>query len=73
MAQLGAEAQVQVLGEGVGPPAASLVDGPPPPDAGRAVELEEVAARLAAGLLVPYLAWVGFAAVLNYSIWALNA
>ena len=51
VAQLGAEAQVQVLGEGVGPPAAGLVDGPPPPDAGRAVELEEVAARLAAGLL----------------------
>jgi len=29
---------------------------------------------VAAGLLfVPYLAWVGFAAVLNYSIWQLNA
>ncbi|ADJ15960.1 TspO/MBR family protein [Halalkalicoccus jeotgali] len=28
--------------------------------------------RRAAALLVPYLAWVSFAAVLNYSIWALN-
>ena len=29
--------------------------------------------RRAAGLLVPYLAWVSFAAVLNGSIWLLNA
>lgn len=29
--------------------------------------------RRAALLLVPYLAWVGFAAVLNYRFWALNA
>ncbi|WP_435348393.1 TspO/MBR family protein [Haloarchaeobius sp. HRN-SO-5] len=28
--------------------------------------------RTAAALLVPYLAWVSFAAVLNYAIWALN-
>jgi benzodiazapine receptor len=28
--------------------------------------------RKAAWLLVPYLAWVSFAALLNYSIWALN-
>ncbi len=28
--------------------------------------------KLAAGLLVPYLCWVTFAAVLNYSIWSLN-
>ncbi|MEM4779944.1 MAG: TspO/MBR family protein [Halalkalicoccus sp.] len=28
--------------------------------------------RRAAALLVPYLAWVTFAALLNYSIWALN-
>ena len=28
--------------------------------------------RLAAWLLVPYLAWVSFAAYLNYSIWLLN-
>jgi tryptophan-rich sensory protein len=28
--------------------------------------------RLAAWLLVPYLAWVSFAAYLNYSIWVLN-
>jgi translocator protein len=28
--------------------------------------------RRAAALLVPYLAWVTFAAVLNYSIWAIN-
>ncbi len=27
---------------------------------------------LASLLLLPYLAWVGFAAVLNYSIWKLN-
>ena len=27
----------------------------------------------AALLLIPYLVWVGFAAVLNYSIWRLNA
>lgn len=29
--------------------------------------------RMAGGLLVPYLAWVAFAAVLNASIWWLNA
>jgi benzodiazapine receptor len=29
--------------------------------------------RLAAWLLVPYLAWVGFAAFLNYTLWRLNA
>jgi len=28
--------------------------------------------RLAAWLLIPYIAWVGFAAYLNYSIWMLN-
>ena len=28
--------------------------------------------RRAAGLLVPYLAWVSFATVLNYAIWTLN-
>ena len=28
--------------------------------------------RLAGGLLIPYLLWVSFAAVLNYSIWQLN-
>lgn len=28
--------------------------------------------RLAGALLVPYLLWVGFASVLNYSIWQLN-
>jgi benzodiazapine receptor len=27
---------------------------------------------LAGFLLVPYVLWVGFAAVLNYSIWQLN-
>ncbi len=29
--------------------------------------------RTAAGLLVPYLAWVGFAAVLNFTLWRLNS
>jgi benzodiazapine receptor len=29
--------------------------------------------RTAGALLVPYLAWVGFAAVLNFTIWRLNA
>lgn len=29
--------------------------------------------RLASGLLVPYLAWVSFAVVLNFAIWWLNA
>ena len=29
--------------------------------------------RLAAVLLVPYIAWVGFAGLLNYEIWQLNA
>lgn len=28
--------------------------------------------RVAAGLMVPYLSWVSFAAVLNYSIWRRN-
>jgi len=28
--------------------------------------------RLAGALLVPYLLWVSFAAVLNYSVWRLN-
>jgi benzodiazapine receptor len=28
--------------------------------------------RLAAALLVPYLAWVGFAETLNHALWQLN-
>jgi tryptophan-rich sensory protein len=29
--------------------------------------------RAAAWLLTPYLAWVGFAAVLNFTLWRLNS
>jgi tryptophan-rich sensory protein len=32
-----------------------------------------LSSRIAAWLLAPYLLWVSFAAVLNYSIWTLNA
>ena len=32
----------------------------------------KIASRIAAYLLIPYLAWVLFAAVLNFSIWQLN-
>lgn len=32
----------------------------------------KIVSKLAAWLLVPYLLWVGFAAVLNYNIWLLN-
>ena len=32
----------------------------------------EKVSRTAALLLLPYLLWTGFAAVLNYSIWRLN-
>ena len=51
VAQLGAETQVQVLGEGVGPPAAGILDGAPTPDTGRSVELEKMTAGLAPRLL----------------------
>ncbi len=36
------------------------------------IKLFKLIDKLAAWLLVPYLLWVGFAALLNFSIWQLN-
>ncbi len=49
--QLGAVAQIEVLGKGIALPAASFVDGAATPDAGGAVEIDEVASRVATLLL----------------------
>ena len=49
--ELGAIAQVQIFGEGVGPPAARIFDAGSPPDSGGAVEVEEQAAARSRRLL----------------------
>ena len=50
-AQLRAVAEIEILGERVVLPAAGVVDGRPAPDAGRAVEVEEAPAAVAAAVL----------------------
>ena len=50
-AQLRAVAEVEVFGQRVVLPAAAVVDGVTPPDAGGAVEVEEAAAAVAAAVL----------------------
>ena len=49
--ELGAVAEVEVLGEGVVLPAAAALDAGAPPEAGRAVEIEEAPGAAAGGLL----------------------
>ena len=50
-AQLRAVAEVEILGQRVVLPAAGVVDRRAPPDAGRAVEIEEAPAAVAAAVL----------------------
>ena len=50
-AQLRPVAEIQIFGQRVVLPSAGVVDGAPPPDARRAVEIEEAAAAIAAAML----------------------